>query len=852
MEGENPRPQDENLQRGVDTNMTHDEWKSQFLANTPEALEVPIKETTPSVEISDTPTQEQINAAAERLNDRVVQQEVIDKAEMEAARNELEAAHDKITEVHGEGATEDDAAWSAAMEDVQADGQRARATNESLQQPGLTPEDSGINLVSPNDRGTSLNAEEIRQREAENAAAREARSAEHVARKSEKEAAWSAATEDQDQAIAEANKLRVEASNPETMGINLNPEGGDTTGIDLTAEEQKKKANEQEAQKITAGRVDAAQREREEASMRRDEARAAGKIMDEINTEAAAKKETERRASLNLTEENSGINLVGKKDKGIDLTVEGQRQKVEQPVASTEPEQPVVAETTPEAEVQPTGKSRARRAGEIVGKVARAAAGAGKAMSETYKKAEAERIAAEKAANPDKKSLARKAGEVTGSIIRGTKRVAERVGEYRASRVEKKAEAAKLKAEKAEQARQEKEAAEAAKAAEKPKSKKQEAVEKINSEAEEAIALKSLQKEVEKLRAELREKSQAESGESELLRLLSEREKLVEGLTGKSMAERMADAEKAAGKTFGYERRIDYVNALTSLEKINVKAEREISLAQAAFNALPEKERIKKYGKDKDAFNRYSSELEKQRAKTGLSSEEFYGLMAAGYKPEKTKNKGFFSFRLSFRSEKQVVTSDGKKIWMKEKDFKALATQKAGVYENSTTTEAQDRLNTRWNNEVAKQVEASMAETANDFNGAVERAKSGYERTREALLLEFIGSLSEEQLSPAQLKARERIFGQKGKAGKDITSLLAALDSKSGKFARLNGKGNDRTWKAGLNDFGFSDFSPSSIRGISSGASYERAKREKGGLTRLFLETLKQVAEGFNANKNRI
>ena len=128
---------------------------------------------------------------------------------------------------------EDDAAWNSAMEDV---GQDVRARNGSLQGPALTPENSGINLVGASDRGKSLDAEDVKQRESANAAARAEKSAAHIQRKKDRQAkteaelndgydaavkeqsAWSAAMEE---VRARSESLQAPALTPENSGINL-------------------------------------------------------------------------------------------------------------------------------------------------------------------------------------------------------------------------------------------------------------------------------------------------------------------------------------------------------------------------------------------------------------------------------------------------------------------------------------------------------------------------------------------------------------------------------------------------------------------------------------------------------
>jgi hypothetical protein len=307
------------------------------------------------------------------------------------------------------------------------------------------------------------------------------------------------------------------------------------------------------------------------------------------------------------------------------------------------------------------------------------------------------------------------------------KRGVEKIQEYRATRAEKLA--------LAEQAKKE--------ADDKKATELIEAIQRraaIERDAEQGIDLHSLQSKVEK----------AVPGSAEKENLVAERNRLAESLTGKTMAERMADAEVATGKNLGYARRMDYVNALTGSERIVAGAEKEKAFLEREFSKLSPKEQ-QKYGNNFALFQKdLETPMRKMLKDSGLTSEQthdvIYGLLEAGYKPQSIKKRGFF------RSGREMIGPDNKPIKMKTADFLALIRTQGQKYDIGVSVSAQDRLNARWNNEVAKQVELSLAETSHDQNAVIEKAKEGYQKEIVALFARLFESFGGKTASPAEQK----------------------------------------------------------------------------------------------------
>jgi hypothetical protein len=323
--------------------------------------------------------------------------------------------------------------------------------------------------------------------------------------------------------------------------------------------------------------------------------------------------------------------------------------------------------------------------------------------------------------------------------------------------------------------------------------------------ANDQIELNSAQKLIEKLRLEIEqlkkenEFSQLEGLGKELNDLLSKREKLYERVSGKSIGETMADAEKKVAKMFGYEKREDYVRALTEVARININAEKEKNLINKAFTELSEKERQKKYGNSPEL---YRVEMEKKREKMGLKSEEFYGLLSAGYKPQETKKKGFFypipSFRNFFRSERKVtIPPNGKKVWMRTTRFEALAKEAGENYTTNNTKEAQKRLGEQWGNAVGMQAEEDMKERAYNKDGAIEKIKNKCKEERIELVNKFLKDWEELSGNSKKLNSREsKAYEARGVEGEDINSLFKDAKNTEG---NLNGNPeNDSKVVSGL------------------------------------------------------
>lgn len=430
----------------------------------------------------------------------------------------------------------------------------------------------------------------------------------------------------------------------------------------------------------------------------------------------------------------------------------------------------------------PDQKSFARKAGELTGRVGRVAKRGAKAFGDTYRQAEEER----KASQLGQKSFARRAGEFTG-----------RAGRVAAEAWKKATAEARKTAEERVAGEEEPVLTEAV-----PESEVQSVPQQI---AGDQIELNSAQKLIEKLRLEIEqlkkenEFSQLEGLGKELNDLLSKREELNEKVSGKSIGETMADAEKKVATMFGYEKREDYVRAHTEAARININNEREKDLTDKAFAELPEKERQKKYGNSPEL---YKAEMEKKREKMGLKSEEFYGLMAVGYKPQETKNKKFFhpipSFRNFFRSERKVtIPPNGQKVWMRTDSFKALAKEAGEKYTTNNTNEAQKRLGEQWGNAVGMQVEESMKERANDKDGAIEKIQDKCKEERMKLLAKFLKDWEELSGNSKKLNSREsKAYEANGVEGKDISSLFKDAQNTEG---NLNGNHeNDSKVVSGL------------------------------------------------------
>lgn len=387
---------------------------------------------------------------------------------------------------------------------------------------------------------------------------------------------------------------------------------------------------------------------------------------------------------------------------------------------------------------------------------------------------------------------------------------------------------------------------------------------KARETAENQVSLNRLQKQIDKLRAEIenikterlrteveqlrkeKETLQTESLARELEQLLSERERLAEKVTGKSITEVITEAEKKVGEILGYSTREDYVRALAPVAENSVRATKERIFAEQEFAKLS-KSQQKKYGGNPKFFQ---DQMIERGKKMGLSPDEFYGLLNAGYSPQSIKNKGFFTLRLPFRnffrSEKRIVLPDGKKAWMRTKDFMAMAKMEGERYKDKIANEARRQLGEKWSDEVKRQTEESLEKTANDLDGAIERTRVAYREARINMLSEYLGGLGKKQLTVAQLRARERMFGQKPGRGRNVENLFDAMANHSGKF-KFNGEAgqNSKILRSALGDYGYSDFSPAAARGIFGGSAYERAKKEKGGLLRLFLDALKKITAGF-------
>jgi hypothetical protein len=424
-------------------------------------------------------------------------------------------------------------------------------------------------------------------------------------------------------------------------------------------------------------------------------------------------------------------------------------------------------------------ESFARKAGELTGRVGRAAKRGAKAFGDTYRQAEEER----KAAELGQESFARKAGRFTG---RAGRTIAE-TWRNATAEAEKTVEDKK----------------------EKPKTAEAASESEANSVpqqmANDQIELNSAQKLIEKLRLEIEqlkkenEFSQLEGLGKELNDLLSKREKLYERVSGKSIGETMADAEKKVAKMFGYEKREDYVRALTEVARININAEKEKNLINKAFTELSEKERQKKYGNSPEL---YRVEMEKKREKMGLKSEEFYGLLSAGYKPQETKKKGFFypipSFRNFFRSERKVtIPPNGKKVWMRTTRFEALAKEAGENYTTNNTKEAQKRLGEQWGNAVGMQAEEDMKERAYNKDGAIEKIKNKCKEERIELVNKFLKDWEELSGNSKKLNSREsKAYEARGVEGEDINSLFKDAKNTEG---NLNGNPeNDSKVVSGL------------------------------------------------------
>jgi len=496
-------------------------------------------------------------------------------------------------------------------------------------------------------------------------------------------------------------------------------------------------------------------------------------------------------------------------------------------------------------------------------KLKKAAERAAEEARKQKEKEEKERMAAEKAEarKAAKEKIVKKAKVFVKATVRGAKAFKESYFAEEEKRRGKKAEAkaekeAKRQAERGANQERVKREAEANKEfkdnaradAQRRAEEAKKAEESRRQKAEEQISLNFLQKEIDRLRKEIeklraQKESSTEPFENGLKELLSKRERLAEKVTGKSMAEVMAEAEKKVAQVLGYATREDYVRALSPVQENNVRADKEKDLINKEFSALSEKEQ-KKYGNNHDLFRQ---KMEERAKKLGLSQDEIYGLLGAGYKIQDLGKKGFFSLRITFRSERKITAPNGKKVWMKTKDFMELAKMQGENYKSGIADEARRQTGEKWGNEVRRQTEESLEKTARDLDAATKRMQAVYRERRNNIFSELWG-LGNGQLSEAQLRARQRAFGQKPKSGKGIDAFLDAMFNGSGKLSGLNGdvKKNSKIFNDGLRDFGYDDFGGQETSDIFSGSGYEQSKKQKGGLLKLFLGVLREMGLAIN------
>jgi hypothetical protein len=420
---------------------------------------------------------------------------------------------------------------------------------------------------------------------------------------------------------------------------------------------------------------------------------------------------------------------------------------------------------------------------------------------------------------PDQeKSFVRRAGEFARPVVGGVKSRAEglaeayKIGkgwakgfrEWRTERAERRAQEAK----EAEQVAQN-------------GAKAEQAVVEGKTNAAESIDLHDIQKQLEALRSEMKKIigegskediiEETSEANAEMSELLEERQSLAEKVTGKNIAEIMVTAEKRVAETLGdgmYNTREEYVRAHLSREQNVLTIAKETDLLNTEWKNLSESQQ-KKYGNN---FELFRTKTYQKAQKNGFSEDEFYGLMAAGYKPQSLKRKGFLNIGRSIsnvltlrlgrfgRSERRIVGPDGKKVWMRTKDFNKMAELEGKKFKNGIANEAQNRLGEQWGAAVKNETEDSLERIANDKNAAIERAKSPFEQGKKAMLVEILSGLSEQLANPSKLKSREKSFGGKMDSEINAWSMFEGI----GGFGDLNGdpRKNARILKDGVSELG--------------------------------------------------
>lgn len=373
--------------------------------------------------------------------------------------------------------------------------------------------------------------------------------------------------------------------------------------------------------------------------------------------------------------------------------------------------------------------------------------------------------------------------------------------------------------------------------------------------AKDSAAFNRLQKQIDSLRRQIEKLQQQKleseisqlKSENEMLReevvrreleqLLSQREVLAEKVTGKNIKEIMAEAERKVAEVLGYSTREDYVAALTPVEERSVKANTEENYINQEWETLSKRQQ-KKYGNNPDEFRRQM--LERGQG-AGLSQDETFALLEAGYKPQSIKNKGLFSFRRllhPFRSEKRIISSDGKKVWMRSKDFKRMAEMESERYNAVIREQASRQLGEKWGSEVRRQTEEFMEKEANDLERAELRTREAYRNQRIKMFSNYLEGLSKKPRTTRGLKSFEARVGR----DRDLTSFYDQSMNRTGKLSPMNGdaRKNAEAMSDFLDDYGV-NVTPSGVRRAFSGGRYERATKKEGGLIALVLDLIKNT-----------